>query len=279
MARGRAVRVLFYAINGRGLGHLTRLCAIARAARDLLEALELPHDFQFVTTSEATSLVEDFPVYKLPSKTALGRVKGSRERHVQHAKLIVSNLVAAQNPDLLVLDTVPYGAFQELAFLRSYARATAYVYRRLDQRAAASELVQKHLELFDRIVVPDDAEARDAYPLPRAARDRVSFVGAIHGFDAARAWPRDRVRAYFGVGEGQRLVYVSAGGGGDGRAELEQLVRAVAADPENFVLAGYGPLHRGECVYGANVVPLLEPNVSRFFGGLDAAISAAGYNS
>jgi predicted glycosyltransferase len=279
MARGRAVSLLFYAINGRGLGHLTRLLAIARAARELLDALEVAHDFQFVTTSEAAAIADDFPVYKLPSKTALGRVRNARERHVQNAKLIVSNLVAAQNPDLLVIDTVPYGAFQEVAFLRSYARATAYVYRRLNERAAASELVQRHLELFDRIVVPDTPDAADHYPLPRAARDRVSFVGAIHGFDAARAWPRERVRDYFGVGTSQRLVYVSAGGGGDGRAELDRLVRAVAANSENFVLAGYGPLHRGECVYAPNVVPLLEPNVSRFFGGLDAAISAAGYNS
>jgi UDP-N-acetylglucosamine--N-acetylmuramyl-(pentapeptide) pyrophosphoryl-undecaprenol N-acetylglucosamine transferase len=279
MARGRPVSVVFYAINGRGLGHLTRLLAIARAARTLLEAADVPADLEIVTTSEASFIADDFPVYKLPSKTAVARAGAARDRYVQRAKLIVSNLVAAQSPDLLVLDTVPYGAFQEFSFLRSYARATAYVYRHLDARSAASDLVQRHLELFDRILIPDDEARAEGYPVPRGARRRVAFTGPVTGYEQAEAWDRARVRGYFGVEEGRRLVYVAAGGGGDGRDALEALVRAVAGDERNVVLAGYGPLHRGGCVYAKNVIPLLEGNVSRIFGGVDAAVSAAGFNS
>jgi predicted glycosyltransferase len=279
MARARPVTILFYAINGRGLGHLVRLLSVARAARELLDALEVPSDFQLVTTSEASFVAEDFPVYKLPSKTALATARGTRERHVQNAKLLVSNLVAAQSPDLLVLDTVPYGAFQELAFLKGYARATAYVYRHLDEPVRTSELVQRHLELFDRVLVPDERDRAEEYPVPRAARERVAFVGPIHAFDAASAWSRERVRAHFAVPDDKRLVYVSAGGGGDGRERLEELARAVAADARNFVLAGFGPLHRGELCYAPNLVPLTDGNARRFFLGLDAAVSAGGYNS
>ncbi len=279
MARGRPVSIVFYAINGRGLGHLTRLLAIARAARTLLEAADVPADLEIVTTSEASFIADDFPVYKLPSKTAVARAGAARDRYVQRAKLIVSNLVAAQSPDLLVLDTVPYGAFQEFSFLRSYARATAYIYRHLDARSAASDLVQRHLELFDRILIPDDETRAEGYPVPRGARRRVAFTGPVTAYDAADAWDRARVRAYFGVEDGRRLVYVAAGGGGDGRDALEALVRAVAGDERNVVLAGYGPLHRGGCVYAKNVIPLLEGNVSRIFGGVDAAVSAAGFNS
>ncbi|MBK6516026.1 MAG: hypothetical protein IPG04_18490 [Polyangiaceae bacterium] len=267
MARGRPVSIVFYAINGRGLGHLTRLLAIARAARTLLEAADVPADLEIVTTSEASFIADDFPVYKLPSKTAVARAGAARDRYVQRAKLIVSNLVAAQSPDLLVLDTVPYGAFQEFSFLRSYARATAYVYRHLDARSAASDLVQRHLELFDRILIPDDEARAEGYPVPRGARRRVAFTGPVTGYEQAEAWDRARVRGYFGVEEGRRLVYVAAGGGGDGRDALEALVRAVAGDERNVVLAGYGPLHRGGCVYAKNVIPLLEGNVSRIFGG------------
>jgi hypothetical protein len=103
--------------------------------------------------------------------------------------------------------------------------------------------------------------------------------GPVTGYEQAEAWDRARVRGYFGVEEGRRLVYVAAGGGGDGRDALEALVRAVAGDERNVVLAGYGPLHRGGCVYAKNVIPLLEGNVSRIFGGVDAAVSAAGFNS
>lgn len=278
MAR-RPVNALFYAINGRGLGHLTRLLAVARATRELCDALGVPSELEFVTTSEASFICDDFPVYKLPSKTTVARSQLQRDRYAQRAKLIVSNLVAAKAPDLLVLDTVPYGAFQEFAFLRSYARASAYLYRHQDESSASSDLVQRHLELFDRIIVPDDESQEERYPLSRVAKSRVSFVGPIHSFDASTAWEAARVRAYFGVPLGKRLIYVSAGGGGDGRPWLEAVIEAVAADPANFVLAGYGPLHRGERRYAPNVVPLAEPSASRYFRGVDAAISAAGYNS
>ncbi|NUP13443.1 MAG: hypothetical protein HOW73_45980 [Polyangiaceae bacterium] len=279
MARRRPVSIVFYAINGRGLGHLTRLLAIARAARELLEAMDVSSEMEFVTTSEASFIADDFAVYKLPSKTAVARAGAARDRYIQRSKLLVSNLVAAQSPDLLVLDTVPYGAFQELAFLRSYARATAYIYRHQDLRSASSDLVQRHLELFDRIVVPDTEDNANEYPVPNVARGRMSFVGSIHGYDASGAWDRERVHAYFGIPHDRRIVYVAAGGGGDGRVWLDTLIRAVASDPSIVVLAGYGPLHRGDCIHLPNVVPLREGNVSRYFGGVDAAISAAGYNS
>lgn len=271
--------MVFYAINGRGLGHITRLGVIARAVRELCEALEQPCELEFITTSDAPAVVEDFPVYKLPSKSSVAASRGSRERYAQRAKLILSNLVAAQAPDVLVMDTQPYGAFQELSFLRSYARATAYVYRRQDPKVATSELVQHHLPLYDRILVPDDEGNAEHYPVPRAARARVSFIGTVCSFSAARAWSRQRVREYFGVGVDERLVYVSAGGGGDGRTLLDSLVRAAARHPHNVVLAGYGPLHRGERVYARNVIPLGEPHATRFLLGVDAAISAGGYNS
>lgn len=279
MARGRPVSIVFYAINGRGLGHLTRLLAIARAARELLEALDIAFDLEFVTTSEASFIADDFPVYKLPSKTAVANAGASRDRYVQRAKLIVSNLVAAQAPDLLVLDTVPYGAFQEFAFLRSYARASAYIYRHQDARSASSDLVQRHLELFDRIIVPDHEAASEDYPASASALRRMVFSGPITAFDPSKAWSRERVRSYFDVGPEQRLIYLAAGGGGDGREHLERLVQVVASEPRNTVLVGFGPLHRGPCVYRQNVIPLLEASVSRYFPGLDAAVSAAGFNS
>ena len=69
------VRLLFYAINGTGLGHLTRLLAVARSCRELLDALEQEADIRFLTSSEASEVVWDFPVYKLPSKTVARTVK------------------------------------------------------------------------------------------------------------------------------------------------------------------------------------------------------------
>lgn len=46
-------RILFYANNGTGLGHLSRLPAIARQARELPACQRIEPGFHFLTTSEA----------------------------------------------------------------------------------------------------------------------------------------------------------------------------------------------------------------------------------
>ena len=275
------VRVLFYAINGTGLGHLSRLHALGRAARELSGALGARADLRFLTTSDASEVVSDFPVYKLPSKTAAVRAGADRAEFVATGKLLISNLVGGFRPDVLVMDTVPQGAFQEFAFLKSYARAALLVDRHKDVAVASSEIVQKHLALYDRIVVPDWPEERERYPAPRSIRDRRRFVGPLHGFRPELALTRDELHAHFDIPGDRRVVYVSAGGGGDEHAppELERLVEAIATDPRLHLLVGYGPLFRGRRIYRANVTPLGEPDVSRFFGGVDAAVSAAGYNT
>ena len=68
------LRIVCYAINGAGVGHLTRLVAIARWLRRYTTALGEPAEIWFLTSSEATKLLfdEGFAAFKLPSKTAIG---------------------------------------------------------------------------------------------------------------------------------------------------------------------------------------------------------------
>jgi len=75
------LKIMFYAINGTGLGHLSRLLNLAREARSVLHAMDLKADFQFLTTSEASQACFDFPVYKLPSKTLLSQSDGSNKAY------------------------------------------------------------------------------------------------------------------------------------------------------------------------------------------------------
>ena len=282
MSRGSnsSLRVLFYAINGTGLGHLSRLLAIAREARELLHAMGVRADFHFITTSEAPEVAWDFPVYKIPSKTIVAGVDTPNAAFAQSAKLLISNLTASLRPDVLVLDTVPTGSFNEFVFLKDYAKKTVFIDRHKDTTAATSTVHQTHLALYDLILVPDYESNADRYPIPSKLCKRRTFTGRIHGFNPDNATDRDEVRQTFGVGD-RCLIYVSAGGGGDAQAEndLQCIVDALADDPKNFLLIGYGPLFRGRRVYRSNVVPLSEPNASRLFRGIDMAISAAGYNT
>ena len=277
----RPIKALFYAINGTGLGHLSRLLAIARELRDLCDAAGTRADLQFLTTSDASQIADEFAVYKIPSKSAVARTDASPSAFAAAAKLVASNVAAAVRPDLLVVDTVPEGSFREILFLRDYARKLVFVDRRKDLRRAASAIHQSHLALYDLILVPDDPHAVDAYPAPAEIAARRRFVGRVHGFCPAQAWDSARVRAHFAIDDARRVVYVSAGGGGDPRADeaLRGLVCTLAADPGLLLLVGYGPLHRGDRVYRANVIPLDMDRAWRIFPGLDLAICAAGYNT
>jgi UDP-N-acetylglucosamine--N-acetylmuramyl-(pentapeptide) pyrophosphoryl-undecaprenol N-acetylglucosamine transferase len=287
------VKVLFYAINGTGLGHLSRLLNIAREVGDLLSALGLQGQIQFLTTSEGSEIAGEFPVYKIPSKTIIKRSAMSPAAYTAQAKLLISNLVAGFKPDILILDTVPEGSFKEFLFLKEYARKTAFVYRHMSQDRQSSETVQSHLALYDLIMIPDEESFRDHYRLPPRHRAQAKFVGIIQGYRgdsttslgfSGTEWERfDRatVRRYFNVPRQARVIYLSAGGGGDGKANeyLQTFIDVLASDATNHLLVAYGPLYQGPRTYRENVIPLSEPGVSRYFPGLDLAISAAGYNS
>lgn len=269
------VKVLFYAINGTGLGHLSRLLAVARPMRELLLALDHLPDLRFVTTSEGSAAAHDFPVYKLPSKTVAGALP--QAEFAASSKLLISNLAAQFSPHLLVNDTLAEGSFGEIAFLLSYAAASVFIDRHKDAAITASEVYRRHVTLYTRVLVPDYPEAAERYPAPRQTRRE--FVGPIHGYNPADAVTRQEARRVFGVREEQRLIYLSGGGGSDSREGLHHLAQALSSDPRNFLLVGYGPLHRGEALYRANVIPLFTADSRRWFPALDAAISAAGYNS
>lgn len=275
-----SVRILFYAIDGIGLGHLTRLTAVAREVRALSRALGFRADLQLVTTSEGSDLVQDFPVYKIPSKSVVARSDANRGHFVAAAKSVVANVVASLRPDILVLDTVAEGAFRELTFLRDFARLTCFIDRIRNSVAAGDSRHQAHLALYDRILVPDDESHASHYPMASHLRERRSFVGRIHAYRPEDAWTALRVRAHFCVDQECSVVFVSAGGGGDKAAaeQLRLIVDALRA-PQRHLLVGYGPLYRGEKVYGSGVTPVVEPEIWRFFPGVDVAVSAAGYNT
>lgn len=275
------VKALFYGINGTGLGHIARLLNIAREARELLHTLGIEADFQFLTTSEAPQVAWDFPVYKLPSKTVVAETDTSNQEFAGHAQFFITNLVASFRPDILVMDTMPQGSHGEFLALRAFCKRKVLIARHVHDAIARSAAYQAHLALYDRIIVPDDTLEEHRYAALADVRDRSVFTGAIHGFRADAALRRADVRAQFCVRDDQRLVYVSAGGGGDAAAarDLRAIVDVVRKDPARVVLVAYGPLYRGVKCYASNVIPLSEPETRHYFRGVDYAVSAAGYNT
>ena len=282
MARRDALRIVCYAVNGTGVGHITRLLAIARWLRRYAAALDQKLEIWFLTSSEAEGLAfaEGFAAFKIPSKTIVAEVGIDRTTYVALAKQWIWHTLGLLRPDLLIVDTFPRGSFGELLGALDLCRRSAFVYRPVRQAVAERPDFQAMLPLYDLVLVP---EKNAPVVVPPKARDRVVHVGPVLSRERWELLPRDVARAGLGIprdghGAEKKCVFVSAGGGGDRDAEarIDGAVRALSADPSLHVVVGAGPLYRGRPFPGVTIVP---GRAAEWSLGFDAAVCAAGYNT
>jgi predicted glycosyltransferase len=274
MAHG-PLRAVFYAVNGTGVGHLTRLLAIARWLRRYAAAAGERMEIWFLTTSEADALVfsEGFAAFKIPSKTSVAEAGIDRTAYVALAKQWVWHTLGLLRPDLFVVDTFPRGSFGELLGALDLCRASAFVYRPVKPDVAARPDFQAMLSLYGLVLVP---ETDHDSLVPDDVRDRLVHIGPVLLRERWELLPRDVARERLGV-RAKRCVFVSAGGGGDRNAEAEiaRTVTALSADPSITVVVGTGPLYRGRTFAG---VTTLAGGAAEWMLAFDAAVCAAGYN-
>ncbi len=272
-------RIVLYAVNGAGLGHVTRLVAVARWLRRTVTLLEgKPPEVLFLTSSEATQVLSDagFASFKLPSKTLVRATGMNMVSYRRHAKHFVWNTLGTMAPDLLVVDTFPSGSFDELFQLLDGPFAKSFVCREVKPEYARRPVYQAALSLYDAVVVPHE-QGRARTPKHPHAR----FSGEVVQVESCDVLARGEASRLLGIDPDVRLVYLSAGGGGDPSSEatLHALHSAIGGRSDVHLLIGAGPLYRGARLNGPSVTWWTEPRVSRFFGRVDAAISAAGYNT
>lgn len=274
------IKILYYGINGTGLGHLSRLLRIAREARALANTMGIQTDFRFITTSEASNMVWDFPVYKIPSKTVVAVSDTPNHEYIGNSQFFITNLVASIRPDILVMDTMPEGSFGEFLSLKSFCRKTVFINRHKKEDVANNELHRQFLPIYDLILTPDYHQNSFRYHLPETVRGTDIYTDPIHGYREENTFSKEDVRKKFCVKENQKLVYVSAGGGGDKKAQNDlELIIDTLLVKKHKLLVGYGPLYKGKIRYEENIIPFCEAEVNRYFKGIDFAISAAGYNT
>jgi UDP-N-acetylglucosamine--N-acetylmuramyl-(pentapeptide) pyrophosphoryl-undecaprenol N-acetylglucosamine transferase len=275
--RHDALRVVCYAVNGTGVGHITRLLAIARWLRRYAAALDRRIEIWFLTSSEADGLVfeEGFAAFKIPSKTIVAETGIDRTTYLALAKQWVWHTLGLLRPDLLIVDTFPRGSFGELLGALDLCGRTAFVYRPVRAEVASRADFQAMLPLYDVVLVPEsDAQVK----APPTLADRLVHVGPVLARERWELMPREMARARLGIDDAKKCVFVSAGGGGDRDAEtqIEWTVQSLARDRSIAVVLGAGALYRGRPSPGVTVLTGRAAEYSRAF---DAAVCAAGYNT
>ena len=257
------LRVVSYAINGRGMGHLVRQLAILRQVRRIGALLDLKLECWVLTSSEADTLArrEGFCALKLPSKAMMRDAGVDPHRYVGIARTWVLNTLAGLSPDLLLVDTFPAGSFGELVAAVECARRRVLVARRVRPGFAEDPSYSAMLPMYHDVIRPD---ADGVGPI--LLRERNELLG--------------RAAAREALGVSGRAVYVTLGGGGDPAAEgiLPDLVRRLRA-ADWHVVVGAGPLYAGPELRGPGITWLSRYAPVELFAGLDAAVSAGGYNT
>jgi UDP:flavonoid glycosyltransferase YjiC (YdhE family) len=238
----RPLRLLFYAVNGLGLGHVVRLLAIARKVRRRAPDAEI----LFLTSSEADSIVyrEGFAALKVPSKNIREESGLRKKTFLKLVQSVVWSAVNSFDPDTLVVDTFPVGNLQELAPLLTWELRKIFVFREQREEMARRPILQNALRLYDRVIVPHDETSE--VPLPEGMS--ATKVGPILIRDEDELFSREEARRRLGLASDATVVYASFGGGGDPEVDrcLRLVLQAVRERPSWQVVLAPGPLYRGE---------------------------------
>jgi predicted glycosyltransferase len=271
-----ALRILFYAVDGLGLGHVTRLLGIARQVR-----LQRPGaQCLFLTASEAGEVIyrEGFPAFKVPSRTARATSALEPARYARLVQSVTWSLVNAFDPHVMVVDTFPAGSLQELLPLLRWNLTKVFVFRAQRPEFAADPYLQSTLRLYQHIVVPH-LPGETTVPIPDGVP--ATWTGPILLRERDEALSREAARRRLRLDDGARpWVLVTFGGGGDveGRRLALRCAALQRRMPDLRLAMAPGPLWPDAVDVPAQQVLHYYP-LAECLTAFDAAIGAAGYNS
>lgn len=271
-------RLLFYAVDGLGLGHVVRLLALARQVRRRSPEAEI----LFLTSSEASHVIyrEGHAVVKVPSRSGAAAGGLRRSSFLRLTQNLAWNAVTAFDPHCVIVDTFAAGTVHELLPLLRWPLRKVFVFRTQKHDAPHDQLLQSTLRLYDLVLVPH-APGAEAVQVP----DGVSVVwtGPMLLRHPNEMLPRDRARAALELRPEGRVGLVTFGGGGEQEIAVARdlMQRAIIRSGQAMIwVEAGGPLEaRAPTAAGSfrilrDVFPL-----ATYLQAFDAAVAAAGYNS
>ncbi len=266
------LRVLLVSSNGVGVGHLTRMLAIARRCPAPLEPV-------FLTFSQAVRVVREqgFLAEYLPFHTYLRCDIGRWNEFLREE---LGELISFYDPRVLVFDGhVPYGGL--LGALGDHPQVISIWCRRGMWGAGKGAGTIQREGQFDAVIEPGDLAQAFDRGLTTQHRERTRPVGPIRLLDPCDMLGRDEARRALNLRPDgpAALVLLGAGNNYDyapvrkvvlGRLERAGNVQIVAAE---WLIAAQ------PAALPEQITRLADYPISRYLAAFDLAVSAVGYNS
>ncbi len=270
--------VLFYAINGLGLGHLTRLLSIARK----LKALDNSINPFFLTSSEACHVLfkHNIPYVKLPSKT-ISRECGMKENELALLyQTTVLNLFSILKPTALVVDTFPVGSLDDLFGCLTLKSSCKKIFVHREQRQSKMTPARTNLQGFYDLIIAPHNKGTAHIPVPK--KDKLFWSGPIMVRTKDELMSPEKVKEMFNFPKNKKLIYLTFGGGGDPTDNecYKQTINLLSPYKDKMhIVATKPPLCRSY-IMPSDFVSVIEwyPMIE-LMHVFDAAISGAGYNT
>ena len=273
------MKFLISAINGIGLGHVTRQLAVARELRTKFPDAK----FLFLTTAEASGIIwqDGFASLKIPSWISLDRGMLDQDDWVNLNTSVVKATVTNFRPDIYIADSFPAGEVGELSFAVETIQRKILV---MDQYPGllSQPSYQESVSNFDLILLLFE---EGDIQLPFTPKAPVKWIGPIAYRSRDEALPRDEARRRLGLSEDQLCFYVSLGGGGSPEHDkvLEWISGVVKSFPEIQFFHTIPPLARDSNSIlradNARSICHFPFPFLLFFNAFDAAIAGTGITS
>lgn len=266
------IDVLFVTSNGAGLGHISRLMAIA-------DQLPEARTYEILTLSLAYRQVagQGTTVHYFPSSEASGESSALWNKHFR-AHLL--RLVTSSKPRVVVFDgTWVYAALTDIS--RALGIPLVWVQRGMWRAEIDEASTQRHDagRVADRVIVPGDYAGDEEVDAGKEVP--LNYVGPIVRTTRGDLFTRDAACAVLGLDPSRRYVMLNLGGGGvSDPTSLAHRCREVLHEvsPELVPVQVVSPLTTaGKDVPG--VVSVSAYPVMPYSQAWEFMISAAGYNS
>lgn len=266
-------RLMFMSSNGAGVGHLTRLMAMARRASP---------EFQPVifTLSQGIRWVEDsgFPVEYLASQRYLAgdRPNVYWNRLLQHR---LEHLIDLYDPVGLIFDgTQPYRGL--LDTFEAHPEIAAVWSRRGMWRPHITKNLKGLSEHFDLVIEAGEIASSSDRGITKAFQKYSTVVDPITFLDADEILLPSEARAQLGLAPDQptALIQLGAGNINDTSSLVNAAVTTLAEDPRFQIRIARSAISgRLDSIPGVEWVDAYP--LSKYIHGFDLVVGAAGYNT
>ncbi|WP_347548774.1 glycosyltransferase [Pseudalkalibacillus hwajinpoensis] len=265
--------ILFVPTNGAGLGHLTRLLAIARRVKRIDPSKKII----FHTTSSAMHLIlqEGFLGYHLPSKMLFPKEMSAKQWNAMlrdHLETVIS----IHQPETIVFDgAFPYAGL--VASMRKKDGLRKIWVKRGQHKEGKAELVETKENEFDEVYVPGEAGGENSM----RKEGIKTYCEPVLYLDREELKDRESVRRQWNIPEGMKMVYVQLGAGkiNDIHSTISILLNELLKREDVFVVIGESIIGNRMDLKMDRVLTLRDYPNSIYFNAFDLIVTATGYNT